>query len=137
MPLEVSEHWPSRKALLLFGSSHDSVPGTKVSYIAFAYSRPLTVSFEAIVTRFFSSTSLPPCDQITQWHQVFASPVAWPSAKPAGVFFDFRAWQSLRKPSVSFGTLSKPAAWMWLLRCTSAPPEAPIGSAIHLPFRMP
>ncbi len=29
MPLLVSEIWPSRNALLLLGSSHDSVPGTK------------------------------------------------------------------------------------------------------------
>jgi hypothetical protein len=31
MPLAVMPIWPSRKALLLFGSSQESVPGMKVS----------------------------------------------------------------------------------------------------------
>ena len=37
--------------MLLLGSSHASVPGTKVGYSAFAYSSAATVCFESITTR--------------------------------------------------------------------------------------
>src|SRR4029079_403977 len=44
IPLDVSAIWLSRNALLLFGSSHDSVPGTNVAYSCFAYSSAFRVS---------------------------------------------------------------------------------------------
>jgi hypothetical protein len=62
-----------------------------------------------ITTLFLASTSLPPCAQTSQCVQL-ESPVALPSAKPAGVPLAFSAWQSLRKPARSRGTESKPAA---------------------------
>src|SRR6185295_2059393 len=101
---------PARKALLLLGSSHDNVPGANVAYNFFAYSSATSVSLELIATRLFSSTSLAPCDQSNQWHQMLASPVAWPSAIPGGVPFALSAWHNLRKPSVSRGMPSNPAA---------------------------
>src|SRR5581483_1770015 len=117
-PLVVRLMSPARNALLLLGSSQDSVPGTKVSYSFLAYSSAITVCFELIATRLFSSTSFAPCAQISQWHQMLASPVACPSAIPAGVPLAFSAWHSFRKPSVSFGMPSNPAALTWLLRET-------------------
>ncbi len=84
-----------------------------------------------------SSTSFPPWDQTSQCTQSFPSPTAWPSARPAGVPFAFRAWQSLRKPGRSFGIPSKPAAFTWLSRWTMRLPMMPSGSAIHLPSRVP
>ncbi len=44
------------------------------------------------------------------------------------------AWQSFRKPAMSFGNSLKPACFMWLMRCTIALPAQPIGTAIHLPL---
>src|SRR4249920_2846099 len=108
MPLLVSEIWPSRNALLLLGSSHASVPGTNVPYNSFAYSSALIVSGLSITTLLSLSTSLPPNAHTSHWHQVLPSPVALPSANPGGVPFSFSALHSLRKPSVSFGKLSKP-----------------------------
>ncbi len=79
MPLLVTLIWPSRKALLLFGSSHDSVPGMKLAYSSLPYSSAFSVSGLSITTLLLLSTSLPPCDQISQLvHRL--SPVALPSA---------------------------------------------------------
>src|SRR6476660_7321204 len=116
MPLLVRNRCPSRNALLLLGSSHDSVPGTNVAYSSFAYSSAFSVSGLLITTLLFASTSLPPNDHTSHWHHVFASPVALPSANPTGVFFSLSALQSFRKPSVSLGKLSNPAALTWLWR---------------------
>src|SRR5450759_1895055 len=99
MPLAVRLTWPSRKALLFDGSSHDSVPGTKVSYNCLAYSSEAMVSGEFTTTLPFSSTSLPPCDHSSQCAQLLPSPTAWPSAKPGGVPLAFIAWHSLRTVS--------------------------------------
>src|SRR5258706_8082069 len=116
MPLLVRLISRDRKALLLFGSSQDRVPGMKGGYSCLAYSSTVAVSLLLIATLFCSSTILPPKAHSSHWHQPLASPVALPSAKPAGVPFFFKAWQSLRKPSVSFGNSLKPAAFMWLSR---------------------
>src|SRR5439155_4944117 len=116
MPLLVTNSCPSRNALLLFGSSHDSVPGTNVAYSSFEYSSALIVSGLSMTTLLSLSTSFPPNDQTSHWHQVLPSPVALPSAIPAGVPFSFSALHSLRKPSVSFGKLSNPAALRALSR---------------------
>src|SRR6267143_7153014 len=116
MPLLVTEICPSRNALLLFGSSQESVPGTKVPYSSFEYSSALTVSGLSMTTLLLLSTILPPNDQTSQWHQVLASPVACPSAKPPGVPLSFSAFIILRKLSVSFGKLVNPAALSALSR---------------------
>src|SRR5258708_3217789 len=126
-----------RKALLLFGSSQDSVPGMKVGYSSFAYSSALAVSLLLIATLFCSSTILPPKAQSSQWHHPLASPVALPSAKPAGVPFFFRFWQSLRNPSVSFGNSLKPAAFISPPRLFMQLPPAPGGSPIPRPPLLP
>src|SRR6476469_1112849 len=131
MPLAVNPIWLSRNALLLFGSSHDSVPGTNVAYSSFAYSSAFSVSGLSMTTLLLWSTSLPPCDQTTQWHHVLPSPVALPSAKPPGVPFACSAFISFRKPSVSFGTASNPAAFSMLARYTIALPAQPSGTPIQ------
>src|SRR4029079_1097253 len=84
-----------------------------------------------MTTLLLASTILPPCAQTTQLVHVFPSPVALPSAKPTGVFFSLSALQSFRKPSVSLGTASKPAAFSMLARYTSALPAHPSGTPIH------
>ena len=76
----------------------------------------MTVSGLSMTTLLSLSTSLPPNAHSSQCVQVLPSPVALPSAKPGGVPFSFSALHSFRKPSVSFGNLSKPAAFMWLSR---------------------
>ncbi len=101
--------------MLLLGSSHDSVPGMNVSYSCFEYSSAAMVSGLLMTTLFLASTSLPPCAQTSQCVQL-ESPVALPSANPDGVPLAFSAWHSLRKPAMSRGTLSKPAALTWLSR---------------------
>src|SRR5258708_7050170 len=101
MPLLVTKSCPSRNALLLFGSSQDSVPGTNVGYSSFAYSSAFIVSGLSMVTLLSLSTSLPPNDQTSHWHHVLPSPVALPKAIPAGVPFSFRALHILRNPSLS------------------------------------
>src|SRR5262245_26288066 len=131
IPLLVIEIWPSRNTLLLLGSSHDSVPGMKVEYISFEYSSAFSVSGLSIVTLPDLSTIFPPKAQTSQWHQVLASPVAWPSAKPPGVPLACSAFSIFRKPSVSFGTPSKPAAFSWLSRYTIMLPAAPSGMPIQ------
>src|ERR1035441_8930539 len=90
MPLLVTEIWPSRKALLLLGSSHDSVPGMKVAYSSLPYSSAFIVSGLAITTLLSLSTSLPPKAHISQLHHR-PSPVALPSAMPPGIPFSFTA----------------------------------------------
>src|SRR6266480_3211728 len=137
MPLLVTLICPSRNALLLFGSSHDGVPGTKVRYISLPSSSALKVSGLLMTTWFFSSPILPPNAHTSQWHQEFSSPVALPSANPGGVPFAFSALHSSRKPAVSFGNSLKPAACTWLMRCVKQAPAAPSGTAIHLPPDMP
>src|SRR6185312_9395320 len=84
-----------------------------------------------MTTLLFWSTSLPPCAHTIHWHQVLPSPVALPSAKPGGVPFSFNALQSFRNPSVSFGNVSKPAAFTWLCRYTMHTPATPSGTPIH------
>ncbi len=76
----------------------------------------MTVSGLSMTTLLLVSTSLPPNAQTSHWHHVLPSPVALPSANPGGVPFSFSALHSLRNPSVSFGKVSKPAAFMWLWR---------------------
>src|SRR4030095_9861275 len=83
-----------------------------------------------MTTLFLASTSFPPCAHRSQNVQ-FESPVALPSANPAGVFLAFSAWHSLRKPGRSRGTASKPAALIMLSRPTSVAPAAPIMIATH------
>src|ERR1700733_7006726 len=99
MPLPVRLHWPSRNALLLLGSSHDSVPGTNVGYSSLPYSSAFAVSALLMTTLFFSSTSLPPNAHSIQCVHELASPVACPSEKPPGVLFFFSACISFKKPS--------------------------------------
>src|SRR6476646_6806113 len=84
-----------------------------------------------MTTLLLVSTSLPPNDQTSHWHHVLASPVALPSAKPTGVFFSFSALHSFRKPSVSLGNVSKPAAFTRLWRYTMHTPATPRGTPIH------
>src|SRR6476469_7428221 len=88
MPLFVTLIWPSRNALLLLGSSHDSVPGMNVAYSSLPYSSAFSVSGLSMTTLLFLSTSMPPCDQTSQLHHR-PSPVALPSAIPPGVPFSF------------------------------------------------
>ena len=115
MPLLVTLIWPSRKALLLFGSSHDSVPGMKVAYSSLAYSSALSVSGLSITTLLFSSTSLPPKAQISQLHQAVAGGVAERHAARRALLLQ-RLAAAFRKPSVSFGKVSNPAAFTMLSR---------------------
>src|SRR5262245_21743501 len=131
MPLLVQLICPSRNALLLLGSSHDSVPGANVPYSSFAYSSALIVSGLSMTTLPDLSTILPPKAHTTQWHQVLASPVAWPRAKPPGVPLAYCAFIIFRKLSVSFGKVSKPAAFTWLSRYTIMLPAAPSGRPIQ------
>src|SRR3546814_14011580 len=99
MPLLVRLIWPSRKALLLFGSSQPSVPWMKVGYSSLAYSSALMVSGLLMTTLFLSSTILPPTAHISQW--VYEpSTTALPSAMPAGAPFACRALHSLRKHTI-------------------------------------
>src|SRR4051812_24115831 len=124
MPLLVTLIWLSRNALLLFGSSHDSVPGMKYWYSSLPYSSAFSVSGLSITTLLFASTSLPPCDHISQLHHR-PSPVALPSAKPPGVPLACSAFIIARKPAVSFGNASKPAALSMLVRYTIIEPAEP------------
>src|SRR5215216_6038100 len=89
------------------------------------------VSGLSLTTVLFSSTSLPPNDHTSQLHHVLPSPVALPSANPGGVPFSFIALQSFRKPSVSLGSASKPAAFTALMRYTMQTPATPSGTPIH------
>src|SRR6185369_4787392 len=100
MPLFVRLMSPDRKALLLLGSSQDSVPAMNVGYSSFAYSSMRAVSLLLMATLLRSSTSLPPNAQSSQWHHPLASPVALPSAKPGGVPLALRFLHSFRNPSV-------------------------------------
>src|SRR4249920_3676924 len=136
IPFSVRLMSPARNALLLLGSSQESVPGMKVSYIARAYSSAAMVSLELIVTLLRSSTILPPCDHTTQWHQALASPTALPNAKPHGVPLAFSACNSLRKDGVSVGISLNPAASIWLRRYVMQPPRKPSPTAIQRPSRV-
>src|SRR5437763_9271894 len=80
------------------------------------------------------STILPPCDHTSQWVHTLPSPVALPSAKPGGRPAALYAWASFRNPAVSLGNSSKPAFFMAPMRCTTALPAQPMGTAIHLFF---
>src|SRR6202008_5182006 len=102
-------------ALLLFGSSHDSVPGMKVAYSSLPYSSALAVSALSMITLLFLSTRMPPKAHTSQLHHR-PSPGALPSAMPGGVFLSFSALHMARKPAVSLGNASKPAAFTWLWR---------------------
>ena len=66
MPFWVSPISPARNALLLDGSSQDSVPGMKVSYSALAYSSAATVSGLLMVTLSSSSVMAAPWVQIDE-----------------------------------------------------------------------
>src|SRR5919204_5382302 len=109
MPFEVRNNSPDRNALLLEESFHDATPGMKVSDSCLAYSSAFTVSGELMMTLSFLSTVQALCPQSTLCTQALASPVAWPSAKPAGVLFAFNALHSSRKPGKSFGKSLNPA----------------------------
>src|SRR3954463_213949 len=128
---------PPRNALLLLGSSQDCVPGTNVWYNSLPYSSAAIVSFELIATLLSSLVRRPPNPQSSQWVQPFASPVACPSAKPGGLLRALSAWHNFRNPGKSCGIESNPAAASMLLRCTTAPPDAPVGSANHFPWYIP
>jgi len=83
--------------LLLDESFQDATPGMKLSDSALQYSSALTVSGELMMTLSSLSTYRRhgPQDQCSQ---PLASPVACPSAKPAGVLFFFNALHNSRKP---------------------------------------
>src|SRR5258708_34668117 len=136
-PLSVIPICPSRKALLLLLSSHDKVPGMNVLYNSLAYSSAARVSGLLMTTLFLASTILPPWAHTSQWHQLLASPVAWPSANPGGFLPLLRPWASLRKPGRSFGNVSKPAAFAALIRYAIFPPAHPIGLPPHPPLPQP
>src|SRR5678815_4730405 len=106
MPLAVRKSWPSRNALLLFGSSQDSVPGMNGSYSCLLYSSAAMVSGLLITTLFLASTSLPPCAHTSQCVQL-ESPVALPSAKPDGVPKDLGGFLKLCQALKAKGTPSK------------------------------
>ena len=109
MPLAVQCSSPARKALLLEPSFHDAVPGMKVSDSALQYSSALAVSGELMMTLSSLSTVQALWPHRIQCSQALASPVAWPSAKPAGVLFFFSALDISRKDGKSFGNSLKPA----------------------------
>src|ERR1700689_163309 len=98
MPLAVQYSPPARNALLLEPSFHDATPGMKVSESALAYSSAFTVSGELMITLSSLSTVYAPWPHNTQCSQPLASPVACPSAKPAGVLFFFSPLHISRKP---------------------------------------
>ncbi len=79
------------------------------------YSSAFSVSGLSITTLLFWSTSLPPNAHTSQLHHR-PSPVALPSAMPPGVPLACSAFIIFRKPSVSFGKVSKPAAFTMLSR---------------------
>src|SRR6266852_3888646 len=109
MPLDVRESSPDRNALLLDESFQDATPGMKLSDSALQYSSAFTVSGELMMTLSSLSTVYAPWPHRTQCSQPLASPVACPSAKPAGVLFFFNALHNSRKPGKSFGISLKPA----------------------------
>src|SRR5438067_10681207 len=117
MPLLVTETSPARKARLLFGSSQEPVPGTITEYSSLAYSSAFQDSCLLMAMVLSSaSTVLPPWAHRHQCNQLFASPTAWPWAKPTGWFFSLSALASLRDPSVFSGNLSNPASFIQLIR---------------------
>src|SRR3954447_6686159 len=109
MPLAVQYSSPARNALLLEPSFHDAVPGIKVSESALQYSSAFCVSAALMMTLSSLSTVQALWPHRIQCSQALASPVAWPSAKPAGVLFAFSALHISRKPAKSFGNSLKPA----------------------------
>src|ERR1700761_3660246 len=109
MPFEVRYSSPERNALLLDESFHEATPGMKVSDSAWAYSSAFTVSGELMMTLSSLSTVQALKPQRMLCTQALASPVAWPSAKPAGVLFFFSALHSSRYAGKSEGTCLKPA----------------------------
>src|SRR5215475_8682192 len=109
MPLEVRYSSPARNALLFEESFQDATPGMNVSESALAYSSAFSVSGELMMTLSSLSTVQALWPQSTQCSQPVASPVAWPSAKPAGVLLAFSALHISRKPGKSFGNSLKPA----------------------------
>src|SRR4029079_19540466 len=109
MPFMVKLISPARNALLLLGSSHDSVPGQNVWYSSLPYSSDAMVSFELMATLLSSFTKRPPNPHTHKCVQPFASPFACPSARPGGLLLALSAWHSFRNPGNSCGTASKPA----------------------------
>src|SRR5947199_3982793 len=109
MPLAVQYNSPARYALLFDESFHDGVPEMKVSESALQYSSAFMVSGELMMTLSSLSTVHALWPQRIQCSQPLASPLAWPSAKPAGVLFAFSALHMARKPGKSFGNSLKPA----------------------------
>src|ERR1700755_1668669 len=96
MPFEVRYNSPARNALLLEESFQDATPGMNVSESCLAYSSAFAVSGELMMTLSSLSTVQPLKPHRMLCTQALASPVAWPSAKPAGVLFAFRALHSSR-----------------------------------------
>src|ERR1043166_5741373 len=109
MPFAVTYSSPDRNALLFDESFHDATPGMKVSESALQYSSAFIVSGELMMTLSSLSTVQALWPHRTQCSQPFASPEAWPSAKPAGVLFAFSALHISRKLGKSFGNSLKPA----------------------------
>src|SRR5215510_16479362 len=109
MPFAVTYSSPARYALLLEESFHDGVPGMKVSESALQYSSAFIVSGELMMTLSSLSTVQALWPHRIQCSQPLASPVAWPSAKPAGVLFALSALHISRKDGKSFGNSLKPA----------------------------
>ncbi len=82
--------------MLLEESFQEATPGMKVSDSCLAYSSAFTVSGELMLTLSSLSTVQALWPHRMLWTQALASPVAWPSAKPAGVLFAFSALHSSR-----------------------------------------
>src|SRR5580700_11474001 len=109
MPFEVRYSSPERNALLLEESFQEATPGMKVSDSALQYSSAFTVSGELMTTLSSLSTVQALWPHSTQCSHPLASPVACPSAKPAGVLLALSALHISRKPGKSFGNSLKPA----------------------------
>src|ERR1035437_8569270 len=84
-----------------------------------------------------SSVTEAPCDHSCQWQNELPSLGALPNVKPAGVLLVFSAWQSLRKPSVSVGKRSNPAAFTSDMGWTGKTPITTGEIPIHRPLLLP
>ena len=99
-------------------SSQDSVPGNEglVEFLARSSARS-RVSGLLIDDLAVLVDHSPPWLHSSQLRKLLPSPTALPSAKPRRLLpFALSAWQTSRKPSMSFGNLSKPAAFSMLTR---------------------
>src|SRR5260370_31563776 len=109
MPLAVQYSSRDWKALLFDPSFQDATPGMNVSESALQYSSAFAVSGELMITLSSLSTVQALWPHSNQCSQPLTSPVAWPSAKPAGVLFAFIALHISRNPGNSLGKSLKPA----------------------------